>query len=134
MLQQLADFKNKVGSFSDAQCLQDARTMPPATWWQIHGSPTPDLQDLAMKALAVDTSIMDVEKANSLLKKIWNDATSAMTPEAACKLLTIRYNRTALADMATKGASTLFYRDVEPAIRKPDRDQMENGIELQVLE
>ena len=50
------------------------------------------------------------------------------------QLLTIRYNRTALKDMAAKKAPTLFYRDIEPAIRKQDLDQMANGVEVQALE
>ena len=74
---------------------------------------------------------MDVEKANSLLKQIWNGSSAIMTPEKAVKLLAIRYNRTTLKDVAAKGAPTVFYRDVEPAIRKQDLDQMENGVEVQ---
>ena len=134
VLQQLADYKNKVGTFGDKAVHDDARKMNPVTFWQVHGSGTPELQDLAIKALSVDTSIMDVEKANSILKSIWNDGNALMTPERACKLLTVRYNRTALKEATAKPAPTLFYRDVEPAIRKQDLDQMENGVEVQVRE
>ena len=77
---------------------------------------------------------MDNEKLNSIMKGIWNDTNSTMTPEKAIKLLTIRYNRTALKGMAAKEAPALFYRDIEPAIRKQDLDQMENGVEVQALE
>ena len=118
VLQQLADYKNKAGAWADELVHGDARNMPPTAFWQIHGAVAPELQDIAIKALAVDTSIMDVEKANSLLKQIWNQGSAIMTPEKAVKLLAIRYNRTTLKDVAAKGAPTAFYRDVEPAIRK----------------
>ena len=108
--------------------------MAPLAFWQVHGGESAELPDLSLKALAVETSIMDNEKLNSIMNGIWNDTNSTMTPEKAVKLLTIRYNRTALKDMAAKKAPTLFYRDIEPAIRKQDLDQMENGVEVQVLE
>ena len=130
-----ADYKNKVGYWGDKAVQDDARVMAPLAFWQVHGGDSPaELQGLSLKSLAVDTSIMDNEKLNSIMNGIWNNTSSIMTPGKAVKLLTIRYNRTALKDMAAKKAPTLFYRDIEPAIRKQDLGQMENGVEVQALE
>jgi hypothetical protein len=61
-LSQWISYINTECTFANANTFEQAKAMPGATFWQMHGSTLPDLQRLAMIVLSQPVSVGGVER------------------------------------------------------------------------
>ena len=102
-LEQLDDFKNHQCPMlfpCDPQCQNEDDPNPtpvraiknPRTWWKVHGSRWPLLQQVALRIFAIGTASAPSERNFSAFGNIWNLRSYSLSSANAIKLVYIYYN------------------------------------------
>ena len=89
---QLATFQNKLGIFGTSAAKVDASMMSPISWWSTYGAETPELAEIAMKALSQPISSSSAERVWSTYSYIHNIKRNRLNTKRADKLVFIHSN------------------------------------------
>ena len=85
-------FSTKMRPFSDVDSIQGRWTKDPYTWWAMHGTIVPRIQNLAFKLLAQPASSSCCERNWSTYSFIHSVRRNKMTPQRAEDLVFIHTN------------------------------------------
>lgn len=92
IIEQLEDYRSKMGAFGREVVQEMAKTMPAHKWWSSHGGTTPELQKLAVRVLAQVCSASSCERNWSAFDFIHTKKRNRLAPQQANDLVYVFSN------------------------------------------
>ena len=92
---QLAEFKNHPATDD----IFDGGVSASGAWWQLHGAPWPELQEICIRLFAIGTSSCTSERNFSTWSHVWSALASGLKFETARKLVYCYFNIRALQQL-----------------------------------
>jgi len=99
---EFVNFSGKLGDFVDKDSLRDRGKMDAKSWWIIHGSHAPILQNIALKLLGQLCSSFYCERNWSTYSFIHSLKRNKMTPKRAKDLVFVHSNLRLLSRNSSK--------------------------------